>query len=281
MVRLGIALGGGGAKGLAHVLILEAIDELGLRPTCIAGTSIGAVIGVLYCGGISGRELREVIERTVRRDDDSFRDRLPHRQISKWLEFVAPQFTGSGLIRAEGLISLLFELIPAVSFDQLTIPLRVVAADFWTREEVVLDAGPLRPAILASMSLPGLMPPVVFGERVLVDGGAVNPVPFDLLSADCTLTAAVDVIGQRSHTEAKLPSLPEAIFNTFQIMEKSIVRAKLRVARPDIYVNVDVTDVRVLEFFKADQIFMQAQGAKDRFKRELEERLLKMERSTD
>ncbi len=203
MTRLGIALGAGGARGLAHVLVLEALDEMGLRPVCVAATSIGAVIGVLYCSGKSGREIRELIMRMVPRHDDSFRDVLAQKPHFPWLEFIVPQFNGTGLLKAERFISRLFESIEATSFDQLAIPLRVVAAEFWSREEVVLDHGPLRPAIQASMSLPGIFSPVVIEDRVLVDGGAVNPVPFDLLPPDCTLTAAVDVIGQRSHVQAE------------------------------------------------------------------------------
>ncbi len=273
MVRLGIALGGGGAKGLAHVLMLEALDELGLRPICVAGTSIGAVIGVLYCSGKSGREIRESVLRMAPFDENSAPDVKTNKHPFKWLEFIAPQFDGTGLFKAERFVSRLFESIQATSFNQLAIPLRVVTADFWSREEVILDEGPLQPAIQASMSLPGLLSPVVFEGRVLVDGGAVNPVPFDLLPADCTLTAAVDVIGQRGHMRAEPPSLSEAIFNTFQIMEKSIVRAKLRAAPPDIYIEVEALDVRVLEFHKSQEIIAQAMPAKDRFKREVEMRL--------
>ena len=235
-----------------------------------AGT---AVIGVLYCSGKSGREVRESILRMVPREDDTFRDVLANKHPFQWLEFIAPQFDGTGLFKAERFVSRLFESIEATSFDQLAIPLRVVAADFWSREEVVLDRGPLRPAVQASMALPGLFSPVVIGGRVLVDGGAVNPVPFDVLPPDCTLTAAVDVIGQRGHVRAELPSLSEAIFNTFQIMEKSIVRAKLRGTPPDIYVEVEAVDIRLLEFPKAHQVFAQATPAKDRFKREVERRL--------
>ncbi len=218
-------------KGLAHVLMLEAIDEMGLRPICVAGTSIGAAIGVLYCSGKSGREIRESIMRMAPLDDTSFPDVQTNKHPFKWLEFIAPQFDGTGLFKAERFVSWLFESIQATSFDQLVIPLRVVAADFWSREEVILDEGLLRPAVQASMSLPGLFSPVVLGGRVLVDGGAVNPVPFDVLPPDCTVAAAVDVIGQRGHMGAEPPSLSEAIFNTFQIMEKSIVRAKLRARR--------------------------------------------------
>ena len=273
MVRLGIALGGGGAKGLAHVLMLEAIDELGVRPVCIAGTSIGAVIGVLYCSGKSGHEIRESITEMIAREDEPLLERLNQRRIFKWLEFLAPQFDGAGLLKAERFVSFLFDSIQATSFDELAIPLRVVTADFWSREEIILDEGPLQPAVQASMSLPGLFSPVVIGDRVLVDGGAVNPVPFDLLPTDCTVTVAVDVIGQRGHGRGQPPSLSESIFNTFQIMEKSIIRAKRRACEPDIFVEVDVVDVRLLEFFKVHQIFAQSKRAKDDFKRDLERRL--------
>jgi NTE family protein len=197
--------------------------------------------------------------------------------LFQWLDFIAPQFRGAGLLKSEVLLEQLFEAVAARTFADLAIPLRVVTADFWSREEVVLDSGPLRPAIQASMSLPGVFAPVIMGERVLVDGGAVNPVPFDLLPADCTLTVAVDVIGERTHDVGAVPSLSEAVFNTFQIMEKSIIRAKLRHARPDIYLNVDVTDVRVLEFHKAGEVLAQAARLKDDFKRQLELKLKRAE----
>lgn len=273
-MRLGIALGGGGAKGLAHVLMLEALDELGLRPHCVVGTSIGAVIGVQYCAGKSGRDIRESITEIIADEDASLRQLLTQKRLFKWLEFLAPQFDGTGLLKAERFVSYLFESIQAISFEQLAIPLRVVTADFWSREEVVLDQGLLQPAIQASMSLPGVFSPVVIGDRVLVDGGAVNPVPFDQLPTDCTVTAAIDVLGRRGHEPGESPSLSDAIFNTYQIMEKSIIRAKLRACQPDIYIDVEVVDVRMLEFFKARQVFSQATRAKDDFKRELERRLV-------
>jgi NTE family protein len=137
----------------------------------------------------------------------------------------------------------------------------------------VLDEGELAPAIQASMSLPGVFTPVTMGENVLIDGGAVNPVPFDLLPSDCDLTIAVDVIGRRDAGPDRMPSLQEAIFNTFQIMERSIVREKLRNSSPDIYIEIEISNIRALEFYKADQVFKQAQTAKDQLKRELEKRI--------
>jgi NTE family protein len=273
MKKIGIALGAGGAKGLAHVLILEALDELALKPSYVTGTSTGAVVGVLYCSGLSATDLRQVISNISISENDTLKDVVTKKHMFKWLNFMAPQFDGHGFLNAERFINYLFESIEARTFEELVIPLRVVASDFWTREQVVLDGGELAPAIQASMSLPGVFTPVTMGENVLIDGGAVNPVPFDLLPKDCDLTIAVDVIGRREARPDRMPSLQEAIFNTFQIMERSIVREKLRNSSPDIYVEIEISNIRALEFYKADQVFKQAQTAKDQLKRELERRI--------
>jgi len=273
MKKIGIALGGGGAKGLAHVLMLEALDELDLKPSYVTGTSIGAVVGVLYCSGLTARELSQVISRISIAENDTLKDVVTKKQIFKWLNFITPQFEGHGLLNAENFINYLFESIAARTFEELVIPLKVVASDFWTREQIVLDHGELAPAIQASMSLPGVFTPVTMGDNVLIDGGAVNPVPFDLLPRECDLTIAIDVIGRRTAGPDRMPSLQEAIFNTFQIMEKSIIREKLRSVSPDIYIEIEISDIRALEFYKADQVFKQAQKTKEQFKRELEKRI--------
>ena len=269
MEKIGIALGAGGARGLAHILMLETLDELGLKPAYISGASIGAVAGVLYCSGMTGKEMRESLSALTVPERNSVKNVF----ALKWLDFIAPQFERSGLLKAENFIRFLFKSVTARTFDELDIPLFVVTADFWTREEVVLKSGDLVSAIQASMSLPGIFTPVLINDKVLIDGGAVNPVPFDILPDDCDLTIAIDVIGHRTAGPRLTPSLMEAIFNTFQIMEKSITRQKLRVACPDIYIMPDIADIRVLEFHKSEHVFRQTQPAKDQLKRELEKRL--------
>ena len=118
------------------------------------------------------------------------------------------------------------------------------------------------------MSLPGLFEPVNVGGRILIGGGAVNPVPFDLLPDSCDLRIAVDVIGERSDTE-KMPSLSEAVFNTYQIMQKSIIREKLEKAPPEIYIEPSVVNVKMLEFYRANEIFKQATAMKSNLKRKI------------
>lgn len=274
--KVGLALGGGGAKGISHVLILEALEELDLQPCFIAGTSIGALIGAMYCAGMPTAEMRAIFLEFSLKENESLKHIVTRKHIFKWLDFIGPQFRGRGLLRVENLLTYLFESVHATRFSQLNIPLKVVASDFWSRQQVVLDKGTLIPAIRASMSLPGLFEPVKIRNRVLIDGGAVNPVPFDLLPKDCDLTIAVDVIGERTVSE-KLPSLSEAVFNTYQVMQKSIIREKLVTMTPDIYFEPNVVELRVLEFYKAHEVFKHGDTTKRKLKRLIKQHL----KSTD
>jgi len=214
------------------------------------------------------QDIKEIFLEFSLKDNESIKHLVTKKHIFKWMDFIGPQFRGRGLIRVENLISYLFESVQAKRFTQLEIPLKVVASDFWNRQQVVLDKGALIPAIRASMSLPGLFEPVKVGGRILIDGGAVNPVPFDLLPDSCDLRIAVDVIGERSDTE-KMPSLSEAVFNTYQIMQKSIIREKLDKAPPEIYIEPSVVNVKMLEFYRANEIFKQATATKSNLKRKI------------
>jgi len=119
------------------------------------------------------------------------------------------------------------------------------------------------------MALPGIFLPLVQNGRVFVDGGVVNPVPFDLLD-ECDFVIAINVIGTRTESASLIPGFTEAVFNTFQIMQTTILQQKLIEHPPDIYIAPEITDVRVLEFYKADQVFRQAEPAKDQLRREIE-----------
>lgn len=274
MKSLGIALGGGGAKGVAHVLMLEALDELGWPPCCITGTSIGAIIGALYASGISASRLRENLTSASFTANGSIIDDIFNKKLRRWWDLLDLDFSGKGLLDIKAFLANLEENIKVSTFEELKTPLRIVAADFWNREQVVFDQGPLVPAVHASMALPGIFQPAQIDGRVLIDGGAVNPVPFDVLPDDCDVVIAIDVLGQRTpEEEDPLPSFTDALFNTVQIMEKSIVREKLRHRQPTIYIEPEITGIKVLEFYNAAEAFRQAQPAKDRLKAELEKLL--------
>ena len=263
----GIALGGGGARGFAHVLMLEALDELGIRPQLIAGTSIGALIGATYASGMSGAEIRVFCHELFQK-----RTQIVKRLFTRWKAALADRLGSSGISILPGervLEAILPETLPA-TFEELKIPFLAVTTDFYTQCPCVLAHGPLMPAIVASSALPGILRPVELDGKVLIDGGFVNPVPFDLLKGHAEIIAAIDVCAGPQQSRGQVPSLIDAIIGSNQITMRSVMREKLKIAAPDILIRPDIGQFRVLDFYKIDEIFAASEAAKDEFKRACE-----------
>lgn len=267
--KIGLALGGGGAKGLAHILMLQVLDELNLRPHRIAGTSIGAVMGTLYASGMSGQDIEQLIDRLTISKDESWWSALFEEDVRRWWDIIEIQLGRGGLIDSQGLADFLREIIPTTQFEDLTIPLKVVATDFWERKEVVFERGNLFPALQASVAVPGLFSPVNYQGKVLVDGGLVNPVPYDLLFDECEVVVAIDVLGNRTPSANGEPSYFENTFNTFQIMQATIMREKIKHQPPHIYIHPELENIRVLDFHRFEDIYEQAMPARNKLKRAL------------
>lgn len=273
--KIGIALGAGGANGLAHILMLEALDELSIRPHCISGSSIGAIIGALYASGMTAKEIRGVVEQFIIRPEERIIDELLSREALRWVEFIEIDLGNGGLLSSEGFISFLFDILEPRTFEKLEIPLKITAADLWGREQVVMQSGDLLAAIKASMALPGVFQPVIIDKRVLVDGGTVNPVPYDLLTEECDLVIGIDVSGERTRPETPKAGYFETIFNSAKVMQRAIMTEKLRHNQPAIYIAPRIVDVRALEFYRAKEVFNQSAPAKQELKRRLS-KLLKV-----
>ncbi|MCB2188202.1 MAG: patatin-like phospholipase family protein [Deltaproteobacteria bacterium] len=275
MKTIGLALGGGGAKCLAHVLMLEAFEELGVRPTILAGSSMGAVLAAVYASGRSVAEVREQVKRFVSSTGERLRHIIFSRELRKLVEMFDPEFGGGGgLIKGERFLEYLYAQMGVSTFEDLGLPLKVVAADFWAREQVVFDSGDLLTALKASMALPVVLCPVLLDDRVLVDGSCVNPVPYDLLLDKAEVVVGVDVMGSRvmrnkAIRHGGIPPLLDTVFQSIQIMQKAILTEKLKNRSPDILVEVDISGVRALEFYKAEAIYRQAAPAKEYLKEQL------------
>ncbi len=266
---IGLALGGGGARGLAHILMLEAFEELGLQPAVISGTSIGAIFGAAYASGIPASLLRAHTEETLSQRFDLMRQLLSARAdpIQKLFNLVPLR---AALLNPNALLELLLPSQVAASFSELKIPLQIVATDFYAQEATVISTGQLRRAIAASMALPAIFQPVVIDGRALMDGGLVNPLPFDLLTGHADIIVAIDVSGaSRDPTTAGGPSAFEALISSSQILQRSIVREKLKSTQPDIYIDVDTDNFHVLEFHHYKDIMAAAAPAKAALKRQL------------
>jgi len=256
--RIGLALGGGGAKGVSHIAFLQTLEDMGLRPSVLAATSVGAVVAGHYAGGMSATEIA---------------DRLPQANFAdlvKALELIKQ--SRATKLKGQGMRKLLAASLPVHRFEDLEIPLKVVATDFWARTPVVFEAGDLVTAIRASMALPGLYDPVKLDGRVLIDGGSVDPLPFELIRGQCDILVAIDVSGEKQPKRKRrgnMPSRFEAIFSAFQIMQASIVQAKLRTADVDIYVKPKLENVRVLDFHKHREILDSVRDDVDDFRAQL------------
>lgn len=269
-MNIGLALGGGGVRGLAHIPALETLDECGIRPTHMAGTSMGAIIGAFYASGWSGARIRHFMEQHIVEHDDNWKTLYPKRRgLLKWLSAFGLSFKGQGLLKVDGLLKYLIESIEVNTFEELAIPLKVVATDFHTGNAVVFEDGPLWPAIKASISIPGIFMPVEHEGRILVDGGVANNLPYDLLTETCETTIAIDVIPTPDESCVDVPNMVDATLGMLDCMIAQWVEVKLAQQPPSVYVRPRLTNIRALDFLKADDVLEQATPAMADFRKQL------------
>lgn len=274
MTSFALALGGGGARGIAHIHVLEAIDELGLIPTRIVGSSIGAIVGAGYCAGLRGRDIRDYAVETFTLKRIVI-GRLWRTRPSSLQEFFADGGVRIGQLNAERVLRVFLPSGLPRTFEELQIPLGVIATDFYERLECELDRGDLLSALAASAALPALFRPVRRDGRVLIDGGVFNPLPFDRLRDHAGLTIAVDVNGGPEGDGTVMPTQLEAMVGTSQLMMQSIIDAKLRICPPDLLLRPPVACYKVMDFLKTGLILEETQPFKDEAKRRIDALLSK------
>jgi NTE family protein len=260
MKTVALALGGGGARGLAHIVVAEALDEMGIKPVAIAGTSIGAIIGAGYAAGMSGREMRRYAIQIAHNRTDVMR-RMMRARAGRFRLF------GGGLGDATRLDAerMCEQFLPAIlpeDFSGLAIPLIVIASDLYRRREVVFSKGPLRHALAASIALPTIMRPVRHDGHILVDGGATNPLPFEHLRGRADVIVAVEISGPPTAARSEVPNALECLYATVLVMTHSIISEKLRHGAPDLLLQPNVGSFRALGFLQASAILRAAEPVK-------------------
>ena len=271
---IGLALGGGGARGLAHILVFEALDELGVKPSLIAGTSIGALLGAAYASGLSGVEIRAHCQQLFDKKSNLMRkvvDKWPGSIKQIWNPF------SPAIFNVETVLDMFMPDGLAKDFDSLHIPFIAITTDFHAQVQKDIDSGPLLPAIAASAALPALLEPVIIDHHVLIDGGFVNPLPFESLKGKCDISLAIDVNGEPRGDGESVPGSMEALIVMSQIVMRSILREKLRLHQPDILLSPPVGRFRVLDFFKMEEILKRCEGLKEQVKRDVEVALEKQQ----
>jgi NTE family protein len=207
--RIGLALGGGAARGFAHIGVIQVLEEAGIRPDLVVGTSAGSLVATLYAAGLSGTELGHV----ARQMDES--------ALTDW------SFPGRGLIRGEALARFVREHTAGRTIEQMALPLGIVATDLDSGEPILFRVGDAGTAVRASSAVPAMFQPVRIGGREYVDGGLVSPVPVRFArQMGATLVLAVDISQAPEGGPTGDPF--RMLLQTFAIMGKSINRLELR-----------------------------------------------------
>ncbi|MEL6201625.1 MAG: patatin-like phospholipase family protein [Pseudomonadota bacterium] len=263
-----LALGGGGARGFSHIHILEALDELGVRPSIIAGSSIGSLMGAAYASGMSGRELHEYTLALVGNRKEVLA-KFWQTRPAKFSDIVDGGFR-FGQFNVEKIVKAFMPETFKDTFEELDIPLLVSATDFYGHQCSFFDSGDLYSAVGASSAIPAVFKPVTRDGRVYIDGGIFNPVPYDVLVGKADIVVGVDVIGAPIGNPSATPTAIESLYGSSQLMMQSMMQLKLAQSPPDVFVRPPVSSFRVMDFFKAKMILEATRSVKDDFKYKLE-----------
>jgi len=289
-IQIGLALGSGSARGLSHIGVIHALEEAGIKIGCIAGTSIGALIGSVYASS-----KLEALEK-IYLDFD-------WKKIAYFFDVVFPK---SGLIDGNKVTDFVREYVHAETIEHLSLPFKAVATDIATGKEVWIDQGDVIEAVRSSLSVPGIFTPVRRNGQILVDGGLVNPVPVSTarsLGADFVI--AVDVnhgivtgkipeketeknalsqtlcrIGGKQYSQAmerinlglqsidnpalnqvrswlaeeSLPNIFEVLLSSINIMETQVTQSRLKTDSPDLLIQPNLGHIGFLEFNRTEEI---------------------------
>lgn len=251
-----LALGGGGARGLAHVGVLEVLSQAGIPIRAICGTSIGAEIGAFFAKGMTIPELVRVASQTTRR---------------KTFQLFRPDLAGGGIASGRHIVEFLHGFLGESAIEDLPLPFAAVATDLESGQQVVLDRGPLSDAVRASVSVPGVLAPARIGGRLVVDGGLVNPLPADVARerfGGPVVAVAVHCCSElftQSPIHAELQDwhdrirqflrldegrlrLHMVVEQAADIMQNELVRLRLANCPPDVLLEPDCRGIGVLEF---------------------------------
>ena len=287
-LKIGLALGSGGARGWAHVGVLRRLTELGIKPACVAGTSIGSIVGAIYAS-----DNLAATEELARH--------LDWKQVAQL--FLEVNFPRSGLLTGKNFMRMLRTLIPVRAVSSLRIPYAAVATDLESQSEVVFDSGHLFDAIRASIGIPGIFTPTRINGRHLVDGGLVNPLPVSVCRAmGADLVIAIDInlrmpqegrkrapapnaqpppspsiarmiealgklmpisaltASKMSHrwivprkSESETLSIFDVLTRSFRLVENEITRRELAINPPDILIQPAVGNIMTLEFHRGPE----------------------------
>jgi len=236
--RLGLALSGGGARGLTHIGVLKVLEQEGIAADLVVGTSMGGVIAAAYAVGMTAAEIE--------------REALENSRPRRLLRLIDPAPASGGLIGGQRIQEYFEHLVGQRTFADLRCPLAMVAVDLNTRREVILQEGPVAEALRATTAVPGVFAQLEKDGMRLVDGGVLNNLPVDVArKMGAEVVIAVDISPTReseySHWFDNRRWVPKGLLSTFQVLEETISTLmiaaqehKLRQFPPDLLLRPDL-----------------------------------------
>ncbi|MCK4358931.1 MAG: patatin-like phospholipase family protein [Candidatus Cloacimonetes bacterium] len=284
--KVGLVLGSGGAKGLAHIGVLKLLEEMGIKIDFIAGSSIGALIGGVYSTGISIEEIEDIALKI---------------DLVSTAKLFSPGFGKSGLVTGIKVKKFLTSKLGEREIENLKIPFVAVATDIITGREIIFNKGNLVEAIRASISIPIVFQPVIWNNTVLVDGGLVNPVPTNIArEMGANYIIAVNVMSSKKESDIKLdnemdkktdmnssleivsilqrkledliidhkwirnfikhkekqdlPGMKKILHQSVLIAQEKLIELSIDLYKPDVLIEPDVSDINMFNFYKAKEI---------------------------
>lgn len=247
--KIGLVLSGGGARGIAHLGVIKALEELGIKPEIISGTSSGAILGAFLAGGFSPDRIMEFIK---------------EQKIMSSLRFAMSRV---GLFRMDPAIKLYAQYLGHDTFEKLNIPLIVSATDLITGKSVYFSKGELFTPVMASSAIPLLFQPVKYEGMILVDGGLLNNLPAEPLQDRCDFVIGVhcNPIGRAE----KLGNFRRVMERTFLFSVYNTIRTRIELC--DLFIEPkELINFRVFDVSKAEKIFRAGYDAVYEMKSEVE-----------
>ncbi len=239
---LGLALGGGAVRGFAHLGVLKVLEEIGIKPDYVAGTSAGSLIGALYC---AGRSWKEIAEKALDAD---------------WRDFVRATLPSKGIVKADGLEKIVEEFLGDPDFTDLKTPFAAVAVDLTSGRQKVFRDGAVARAVRASCSIPGIFVPYTEGDAVYVDGGVLNSVPADVvrgMGADYVI--AVDLNDSPLDETVVPKNIVEVVFRSFMIMMRTGTNQGARSA--DLLIRPDLEGFSYIDMSRKEELIERGENA--------------------
>ena len=227
--KLGLALGGGAARGFAHIGVIQVLEENGIQPDMVVGTSAGSLVAAFYASGKTGAQLQWLA------------DSMDESQLTDW----TVPFFSRGMLRGEALGRYVNSQLNGAKIEDLKIPLGIVATDLQTGDGILFRRGDIATAVRASSAVPSVFEPVRIGNKDYVDGGLVSPVPVRYArQMGAEIVIAVDISSRPE--DAKTTDMLKVLLQTFSIMGKSI--SQLEMAQAEVVVRPALPDVGSAEF---------------------------------